>query len=199
MELDSKSQILLYAEKIMYKTKEFQYYAKIINNPILYAITGFALVLMLPFSYVVAAPMNPNFGSGDGHISGPDETGIQGYLFMACCWYEDAKEKCQICEKPNGGIWGNCGEVHGGKSLPTSDITPPQDGVLKQPDNPTPRTPGQSIFPGGVLEQPETSDEKDDLRKPNIGSGGVLEQPEETSANNDDSANVPSNGEVLRE
>jgi hypothetical protein len=181
----------------MYKTKEFLNYTKIINNPMLYALTGFALVLMLPFSYVAAASMNPNFGSGDCHISGPDETGIQGYLFMACCWYEDGKEKCQICEKPDGGTWGNCGEVHGGKSLPTSGITAPQDGVLEQPDNPTPRTPGQSNLGGeGVLEQPETSDEKEELANTDIGSG-VLEQPK--TSNNGNNENVPLDDGVLKE
>jgi hypothetical protein len=136
--------------------------------------------------YVFAVPPDSNWGKDVDKCSA--SVGIWGEIALTCCWNSDGEAvendtPGALCQQCNPMVEGEreCGSVHR-TSLPTSDIIPPQDGVLEQPPSPTPRTPGQSILPGeGVLEQPPTSTQPGP-RTPSQGvlpQNGVLEQQQQ--------------------
>ncbi len=147
----------------MYKTKEIHSYTKTINKSMLYAITGFALVLMLPISNVFALPPLSGFLNSENCDIPKD---LKSGDKVSCCWIENPAEgiefvKCQNCTWTENVGYHDCS-----KGQIMIEQRPSEDGVLEQ--SPTSPSSGPAApLQDGVLEQPGTPNKGSVMNLPN--------------------------------
>lgn len=146
----------------------------------------FALLFLVSSSIssfnVYAAPPDPGYNKSN--TCGAATSTADGQLSKkTCCWSEripgklppnNTENYCQTCTYYSLDGTYSCNDPQLQRSSP-GDVSPEK---------------------GSVFEQPETFNEGNDLRNPDIVDGGVLEQREETSNNGNIKNNPVANGEL---